>query len=140
MYFRSLTIFGLISALGVGFFILRTSLLSLLGKGGASIPVLVGAMTCFGVGFLMDKLASQKEVNGLQRVLYSTPIFISGVLTGCLLNFFINGNPFNSSFGIGEEFFDWFIKPAYWLGIIGVPCSLFVGLVSFLTHKAIKKP
>ncbi|MCR9204362.1 MAG: hypothetical protein NXH75_07290 [Halobacteriovoraceae bacterium] len=96
-------------------------------------------MTCFAVGFLLDKRANQNGVNGLQRVLYSTPIFISGVLAGCLLNFFINGSPFSSSFGPWHEFFDWFIKPAYWLGVIGVPCSLFVGLVSFLTHKAIKK-
>lgn len=134
MYFRFVSIFGLISAFFVALVILEKSFLSLVTKGGGAFPIILGSITCFLCGFLLDRKLLGKETTWKSKIFYSPVIFLSGVLIGCLLNFLINAKTFNSISSMGDSFFDWFVKPAFWLSYIGIPASLIVGIICFGVH------
>jgi hypothetical protein len=58
-------------------------------------------------------------------------IFVSGVVASVIVNFFYQGLLLNSDLGIAENFHSWFIKPFYWIMLIGGPFSIAVGLIYY---------
>lgn len=71
----------------------------------------------------------------LTKTLFILPgTFLSGVFVGCTANLVTNGN-IPPPFGWVNEFFDWFVKPAYWLTLFGLPCAIAVGLIYFAAWK-----
>jgi len=87
------------------------------------IPIFAGIWTVIIVAKWCDKTIQS------QTLLYKgivIPIFIfsSGAITGSLLNLMnVSGE---SAFA--AQAIDYFIKPIYWLGLIGLPAAIIVGI------------
>ncbi len=58
-------------------------------------------------------------------------IFVSGVVAAVLVNFIYQGLILNSEAGLSDNFHAWFIKPFYWLMLIGAPASIVTGVIYF---------
>ena len=66
-------------------------------------------------------------------------IFVSGVLAGVLVNFIYQGLILDPEAGVADNFHTWFIKPFYWLMLIGGPSSIVVGLVYYPLSFVLEK-
>lgn len=139
-YFTFLATIGLVFIFLVAWLILGQSLWQFLGFGVSQksgiIPIIAGIIGIFICSLYLDK--KKYFINSqVKSVFYgSLLIYFSGVLTGCLTNFFYFSNLIQPLFGYGQEFYSWFMAPFYWLTIIGGPLSLFIGMVySFFCFK-----
>lgn len=83
------------------------------------------------IGYRLDRLFLGKTQSLAFTIVSSTCIFASGALIGSTANVLLSSRIFDSPVGIGNEVFDWFVKPIYWLYVIGIPCSLLVGAVYY---------
>lgn len=139
IYFRGLCSFGLVCVVIVGYGIMGKSLFALFSE-GLLFPVILGPVVSLLVAYLLDRKyesnnSLDKSLSPTRAIMWSPVIFMSGVLAGSLINLFVNGKPFGNSFGFYHEFFDWFIKPTYWLSLVGIPCSFGVGVISYLCYR-----
>ncbi len=87
------------------------------------IPIFAGIWTVIIVAKWCDKTIQR------QSLLYKgvvIPIFIfsSGAITGSLLNLM----NMSGEASFASQAFDYFIKPIYWLGLIGLPAAIIVGI------------
>lgn len=87
------------------------------------IPIVAGAWTVLLIARWCDKTIQS------QNLIYKgivIPIFIFsvGAITGCLLN--LMNSSANQTFS--ANFIDYFVKPIYWIGLIGLPATIIVGL------------
>lgn len=139
IYYRGLCSFGLVCVFFVGYGIMGKSLFGLFSE-GLLFPVIIGPLVSLIVAYVLDRKyesynSSDKKLGPTKAIMWSPIIFMSGVLVGSLVNLFINGRPFSGGFGFYHEFFDWFIKPTYWLSLVGIPCSFGVGAISYLCYR-----
>ncbi len=133
-YYMGLAFFGLITELVVALGI--TGLQSVEDLkwspflGGFLLSLLTGiATTLFTAEYVSRQPYSASTVS---KMLFNPLlIFVSGVLGGVLVNFVYQGLILDSAAGISNNFHTWFIKPFYWLMLIGAPASIVVGVIFF---------
>lgn len=120
------SLLGLVIAAITGFSIMGKHFIEMLtsfSKYNGFIPALAGAWVVLIVARWCDKTIQSKTF--LYRGLV-IPIFIfsTGAVTGSLLNL-MNVNTTQAFF---PQIIDYFIKPIYWLGLIGLPATIIVGI------------
>lgn len=133
-YYLGLAFFGLIAELVVALGI--TGLQSVEDLkwspflGGFLLSLLTGIATTL---FTAEYVARQPYSAGTVSKMLFNPllIFISGVLGGVLVNFVYQGLMLDYGAGFYNNFHAWFIKPFYWLLLIGAPASIVVGVIYF---------
>lgn len=91
------------------------------------IPIFAGIWTIIIIAKWCDRTIQSQNFfyKGIVMPIF---IFSSGAITGSLLNLMnIAGDrPF------APQAFDYFIKPIYWLGLIGLPAAIIVGCAWFV--------
>ncbi len=128
-YFLKGTILGLVSAALVASLIMEEGFLDLWsneGKYFGAIVILVGALASIGAGLFFD-LRFQSPQFLLAALVFPPIIFISGALVGSLANFAVNGHFVDA--------YDWFVKPLFWLAVVGLPLSMIIGSFYFAFVK-----
>lgn len=95
-----------------------------LKKDGALLPIFVGIITALVMALIADK--NQENFATQKRASFVIPplIFVTALFMGSLTNFLYQANWTHS---ITNEFMDWFVKPTYWLFLLGLPLSLVLG-------------
>lgn len=133
-YFLIGTSFGLIAALGVAAWIMKDAFWDLLSivpsqKYYGFLPIFVGAAGSLAIGFFADKKFSNAPLLARTLVI-PLLIFMTGAVAGSVASWLMNepSNPF-----------DYFVKPIYWLSLIGAPLSLVVGLSYFGLNKVVQR-
>ncbi len=98
--------------------------------GGFILSVLVAIAATFSTA---EYLSRQPYSAKLFPRLVFNPflIFVSGVLGGVIVNFIYQGLILSSEIALVDNFHSWFIKPFYWLMVIGGPASILVGLIYY---------
>ncbi|AZZ36700.1 hypothetical protein CIK05_07825 [Bdellovibrio sp. qaytius] len=96
---------------------------------GGFIPITAGAWTALIIARWCDKTVQSKNVI-YKGIIIPVFIFSVGVITGSLLNL-MNSVPHQS---FQANFIDFFFKPVYWLGLIGLPSAIIVGLTHYLVN------
>ncbi len=93
-------------------------------------PVAIGilAIVVVSIFFDMKKLKFSFLNSGL---LLPTAIYLTGAISGSLASWVINGEM--------DSVYAWFVKPLYWLTLLGVPASLVVGAVYFLIRTKFRR-
>lgn len=93
-------------------------------------PIVIGVFSAIIAGVYFDRM---KPATGFLKTALILPaiIFFLGAVIGCLVNFVLNGQL--------QDFFSWFVKPMYWLVIIGLPLSLFFGSAYFFLSKKLRR-
>jgi predicted lysophospholipase L1 biosynthesis ABC-type transport system permease subunit len=111
-----------------------------LGLGGRSMlelvlvhlpQIIVGCTWALFLGYRLDRLLGARKHTFAITIVSSAMIFVSGALMGSVANLLIASRAFSPTAGLGQEIFDWFVKPIYWLYVFGIPCSLGVGAAYF---------
>lgn len=93
------------------------------------IPIVAGAWTVLLIARWCDKTIQSNHVL-YKGVVIPIFIFSVGAITGSLLNL-MNASP-NQAFA--ANFFDYFFKPVYWLGLIGLPAAAIIGLGHYFVN------
>lgn len=133
-YFLGCGLVGIVSAVLLAAYLLGPYFFTLLSvednqKYYGFAPVLMGVVTIIMFSMWLDKKVAKQSFlkSGL---LLPAAILISGALSGSMASWIINGK--------FHEFVDWFVKPLYWLTVIGVPASLLVGTVYFFIRTKMR--
>lgn len=87
------------------------------------IPIFAGIWTVIIVAKWCDKTI-QRQTLLYKGVVIPIFIFSSGAITGSLLNLM----NMSGEASFASQAFDYFIKPIYWLGLIGLPAAIIVGI------------
>ena len=136
-YYRNGTLLGLAMMPVVSFFLIGRGawvfLLSPLFLG----PELAGAALAYSLARLIDETRPPRPESLAATLLLLEGIFISGALTGSLVNLFWNGRPFGGS--LADEVLTWVYKPAFWVLLYGVPCAAGVALAWYVLSKALRR-
>lgn len=90
------------------------------------IPIFAGIWTVIIVAKWCDKTI-QRQTLLYKGVVIPIFIFSSGAITGSLLNLM----NMSGEASFASQAFDYFIKPIYWLGLIGLPAAIIVGIGYF---------
>ncbi|MES2803133.1 MAG: hypothetical protein V4654_11615 [Bdellovibrionota bacterium] len=93
------------------------------------IPIFAGIWTVIIVAKWCDRTI-QSQTLLYKGVVIPVFIFSSGAITGSLLNLMnmTRDGAFTS------QAFDYFIKPIYWLGLIGLPAAIIVGIGYYVVN------
>lgn len=87
------------------------------------IPIFAGIWTVIIVAKWCDKTI-QRQNFFYKGIVIPIFIFSTGAITGSLLNLMnMSGDQ-----AFASQAFDYFIKPIYWLGLIGLPAAIIVGI------------
>ncbi len=87
--------------------------------------IIVGLSIKIYLGYQFDKKGH--AINLKQTLIRAFFIFVCGVFAGSMANvIFIIGFSTQTFF---NDFFDYGIKPLYWLSVVGIPASVIVGLI-----------
>lgn len=119
-YFLWLAVFGLCLELMVALAIMRSSVFELMME--SPVAILVGMVITLALGYFFDDglLFSSDRF----RLWLAAPVmFMGGVLLGCLVNVFMMKSHWVTP---QEGFSNYFVKPVWWLNLIGLPMSLLV--------------
>lgn len=92
------------------------------GKYFGTPVILMGSLVSVFSGFFFDQRFKAPGFL-LAAIVFPPIIFISGALVGCISNFAINGN--------FADAYDWFVKPLFWLAVVGLPFSIVIGSFYF---------
>lgn len=136
-YYLVGTFFGLILALIIGYSIMGKNLWELMfsiEKYNGFIPIMLGALATLATSYIFDKKI-KKDSFFIKGLLIPSLIFLSGALIGCL----VNSININKEFETGSQFFDYVIKPLFWLTYIGFPASWALGAAYFFANKNLVK-
>lgn len=134
-YLLSLSAFGLFMMLPVGWIVTRGDVFSLVFHW--IFPLMLGGAWTLALGKGMDYVFEGRKLTLLFSVAAALGIFAVGVLGGATFNFFLNAN-LHGDYRIYSQFFDWFVKPVYWLYLFGLPCALAVGAFSYFTWRLLR--
>jgi hypothetical protein len=98
---------------------------------GMHVTVLTGIAATLGSAAWLDQRGIPP---GRSLIPGSVLIFMAGTIAGSAANFLIQGVLVEALWGnrelyLGNAFYNWFVKPAYWLTLLGTPASLLVGTV-----------
>lgn len=130
-YYQLGSLFGLAMALVVGFLILQGSLIEFFSNLGIGVSILGGALSCLCFAWFFDErrksLHNELSFRSTQFVAFK--IFLIGACTGSFLNFILQGRIFSPPLGLYAEFVAWFVRPIFWLGLIGSPLSILTAVI-----------
>lgn len=133
-YFLIGTFIGILFACVIGYLIMGSNfhgMLKMDSKYNGVLPILCGVVSAIVAGIYFDRKKVTTPFLKSALILPAT-IFVFGSLIGCLANFIINGQL--------QDFFSWFVKPIYWLVVVGLPSSLIIGSTYFLFTKKFLRP
>lgn len=129
-YFIIGSIWGLCMALVVGYWAMNKSLWAMMfsfDKYNGFVPIFCGCITILAVAKLCDKKI-KSESYWLRGLLLPVVIFMSGVIVGCLFNI-IN---YGAEYTFASQFYDYVVKPLYWLTCLGLPAAALLGTGLFI--------
>lgn len=137
-YFYFGTLIGLLIAAITGYSIMGKSFFEMIfsfSKYNGIIPVFGAVWTTLIMARWCDKNITRHGF--LYRGLV-IPIFIFsiGAITGSALNLM----NMSGDLSLKLQLFDYFIKPIYWLGLIGLPATLIVGSAWYVVNYGKSKP
>jgi hypothetical protein len=133
-YYLNVTIYGLCLIPFVAIFLIELrNVFGLIGKWNFLLPIVAGYLAALAAAALADFFLQARAF--LVTVLILVGVFLGGAYFGCGVNFLLNGELRTPSFGIYNEAWSWFGKPAYWLTIIGGPCAVFVAISYFAGYR-----
>lgn len=107
-----------------------TDMLFSFSKFNGFIPIIAGAWTVLLIARWCDKTVQSQNML-YKGIIIPVFIFSVGVITGSLLNL-MNANPEQT---FANNFIDYFFKPVYWLGLIGLPATIIVGLGYYFAYN-----
>lgn len=119
------TLSGLLMVYLIGYLILSKNFLDYFDFNGV-LTMTAGS----GVTILAAIYFDKKKINKnyfISALILPPFIFLLGTTFGCLLNFILNGK--------FQDFYSWFVKPFYWMSIVGIPLSMILGTISYLIFK-----
>jgi hypothetical protein len=96
-------------------------------------PLLFGYISALVAGILADRWFVARGFFATVFILVG--VYLAGAFFGCVANVFINGQVIRPPFGLREELWDYFTKPAFWFTVIGAPCAVGVGIIHYLAHR-----
>ena len=134
-YFLGCGLVGIFSAILLAAYLMGSSFLKLLSiednqKYNGIAPVVMGIIAIVLFSIWLDK--KELKIGFIKSgLMFPAVILLTGALCGSLASWMINGKL--------HEFVDWFIKPFYWLTVIGVPASLIVGAAYYFIRKRLQK-
>ncbi len=120
------SLFGLVMAAITAYYIMGKSFLGMFSsfsKFNGFIPIVAGAWTVLLIARWCDKTVQSQNVI-YKGIIIPIFIFSVGVITGSLLNL-MNASEHQT---FAANFMDYFFKPVYWLGLIGLPAAVIIGL------------
>ena len=120
------SLFGLVMAAITAYYIMGKSFLGMFSsfsKFNGFIPIVAGAWTVLLIARWCDKTIQSQNVI-YKGIVIPVFIFSVGVITGSLLNLMNSAE--HQTFA--ANFMDYFFKPVYWLGFIGLPATVIIGL------------
>ena len=145
-YFLTLAMVGICFEFFIAYLVLGRAFISMINifqnpkfAVGVIISIICGTFTTIYTGRNFSK---EIEKIGLFTFFIFAPvsIFISGVFVGSILNFVFNFVfNFESFSFLYKYFWDFFVKPFYWLVIIGVPVCLVLNVLQFSFFKIKQK-
>ncbi|MCM2352338.1 MAG: hypothetical protein NDI63_01890 [Pseudobdellovibrio sp.] len=130
-YFIIGSIWGLCMALLVGYWAMNKSLWSMMfsfEKYNGLVPIFCGCITILAIAKLFDKKI-KNESYWLRGLILPSVIFMSGVIVGCLFNIM----NYEAEYTFASQFYDYVIKPLYWLTALGLPAAFLLGGALFIT-------
>ena len=128
-YFLFGTLIGILFAYIIGYLIIGSNfdkMLRLDSKYNGLLPIIAGIVSAVVTAIYFDRKKTTEPFLKT-ALIWPATIFVFGSLIGCWANFVINGQ--------FQDFFSWFLKPVYWLAVVGLPLSLIIGLSYFLFAK-----
>ncbi len=141
-YYRGLATFGIICELSVALGLTGISTLHDLRWTPFLIGFILSLFTGIIATFIFAEFVSQQphSTRTFSRVIFNPLlIFTCGIFSGVIVNFLYQGLLLNSDQNFMSNFHIWFVKPFYWLMLIGAPASLVVGMVYFPLNIASQK-
>lgn len=129
-YFLIGSLIGLVMALIVGYWAMNKSLWAMMfsfEKYNGFVPIFCGSITILAVAKLCDRKVTSERY-WLRGLLLPVIIFMSGVIVGCLFNIM----NYAAEYTFASQFYDYVIKPIYWLTVLGLPCAIFLGTALFI--------
>lgn len=124
-YFLIASIIGLAMALLVGYWAMNKSLWAMMfsfEKYNGFVPIFSGCIATLAVAKLCDRKITS-ESYWLRGLLLPVVIFMTGALVGSLFNIM----NYAAEYTFASQFYDYVIKPVFWLTLFGVPSALFLG-------------
>jgi hypothetical protein len=135
-YLLSLSAFGLLMMFPVAWVVTGESPLGMILSWFP--PLLLGGAWTLALGKGMDYVLEGRRLTLVLSLLASMGIFAFGVLGGATFNFLLNANLYDD-YRIYSQFFDWFVKPVYWLYLFGLPSSIAVGASFYFIRRFFQK-
>jgi hypothetical protein len=135
-YYFGLAIFGLVCEAVVAISILRTSLYQLLNLPGI-VVISMGIGVTLYAGYFLDQ---KKTSIHWSKIIFFNPyfIFLVGALAGVTSNYVV-ALIYELALGRSDKLFiPYWVKPAYWILLVGSICVPFVGATYFLIVKLVK--
>lgn len=137
-YYLSGTVLGLCMIPVVAIYLLSLKeFLRLLPDWKYMLPVAAGYAAAVLAGVCADRWVGRKGI--FVTVLVLVGVFLFGVFLGCLTNLLFNGDVARPAFGLPNEIFSWFFKPAFWFTVIGAPCAVVVAVLNYLAHWSMRQ-
>lgn len=129
-YFLIGSIIGLVAALGVGYWAMNKSLWAMMfsfDKYNGFVPIFCGCITILAVAKQCDKKITSERY-WLRGLLLPIVIFMSGVIIGSLFNIM----NYSAEYTFASQFYDYVVKPMYWLTALGLPAAAILGTGLFM--------
>ena len=83
----------------------------------------IGIAGCYAAALFVPRwLQRGLRRSMMLRPLFGVYVFWSGLLLGCVANTLIFGP---------SDWWSYFIKPLYWMGLVGTPCAFGIGFTYF---------
>lgn len=110
-----------------------TEMLFSFSKYNGFIPLVAGAWSVLIMARWCDKTI-QRHTLIYKGIIIPIFIFSIGAITGSLINLMnvSSAQPFT------PQAFDYFVKPIYWLGLIGLPATIIVGIGHYFVNGSNK--
>ncbi|WP_409480216.1 hypothetical protein [Pseudobdellovibrio sp. HCB154] len=129
-YFFIGSIWGLCMALVVGYWAMNKSLWSMMfsfDKYNGFVPIFCGSMTILSMAKMFDKKI-KNESYWLRGLILPVVIFMTGSAIGCLFNIM----NYSAEYTFASQFYDYVVKPMYWLTALGLPAAAILGTGLFM--------
>ena len=133
-YYRYGACLGIVVIFAVAWIILKNTLFQFLTHPLPLAAICAGLTGILASAWLVD-LKSRHEITFKQTAFFSAFIFAGGSLIGSIINFLLNGSLLHPDFGLWNEIQDWFVKPLFWLGFIGLPFTQILAAAYFFAYK-----
>ena len=138
-YFFYGTVIGLAMIPIVAFVLLGNSAVKLFSRPETLTPVFVGFVSAILFSIIADrKFVIERARFGI-TLLGSICIYTFSILPALLTNLVINANIFSAPTDLMDDFWDYMVKPGFWLYSVGVPCAMAISLGYFVFFRLLER-